>query len=417
MVQQKRNTSGRGDDPLSELPIDSLMAWYDERTEEMFSVFASEVSKRVSKIKEATRDIKHVLDEIVNLKSTEEEDILKTALDRFIDKISSTIDGIAFPDTFTYSSVDSFLNRLEKSVAEIFDAGRRWIPRFRGRRYKSVVVELDKHFRDLTGETQSLYSIYKNNAHLDRVERVRESIQGLNEMVTSVPVLKSQTKEEERKLEVARESVKENETRVKEYKKATGAAEKENIDSELDRIRQTLVSQMDLLRKSMSKLRDLAEAGTVHVRPDHISAIDLYSRDLIEALNSEADGCPASKDLLTEMKKVIGSLGLEGSRERRTVKRIDSILSSDLIASSQRRVKELLQKRQEVSKEFKPGEEKRILGDLEESRKLLRDEETRMHRLNEELDQTISKLKKNTKEISSEIAKLTGKKVHISLAT
>jgi hypothetical protein len=30
------------------------MAWYDERTEEMFSVFASEVGKRVARIREAT---------------------------------------------------------------------------------------------------------------------------------------------------------------------------------------------------------------------------------------------------------------------------------------------------------------------------------------------------------------------------
>jgi chromosome segregation ATPase len=269
----------------------------------------------------------------------------------------------------------------------------------------------------LTGETQSLESAYRSYAHLDRVERVREGIQGLSGMVEKVPALKSQIKEEEKKLEVARESVKENEARLREYKKVTGAAEKENIDSELDKIRQTLASQMDLLRKSMSKMRELAEVGTLHVRPDHVSTIDLYSRDIVEALSSEADGCPAFGALLTEMKKVIGSLGLEGSRERRTVKRIDSLLSGDLIASSQKRVKELLQKRQELSREFKPGEEKRILSDLEESRKLLRDEETRIHRLNKELDEITSKLKKNTKDISSEIAKLTGIKVHISLGT
>ncbi len=402
---------------MSELPIDSLMAWYDETTEEMLSVFASEVGKRVSRIREATRDIKRVLDEIANLKSTEKEEVLRSALERFIDKISSTIDGIAFPDSFTYSSVDNFLDKLERSVREIFDAGRKWIPRFRGRRFKSVVMDLDKHFRDLTKETQSLDSIHRSYAHLDRVERIRQGIQGLNEMVARVPVLRSETKEEERKLESARESVKDSEARLKEYKNATGAAEKEKIDNELGRIRQTLTSQMDLLRKSMSKLRELAEAGTTHPKPEHISTIDLYSRDLVEAINSEADGCPAFRDLLTEMKRTIGSLGLEGSRERRTVKRIDSLLSSDLIASSQRRVKELLQKRQEVSKEYKPGEEQRILTELEESRKLLRDEETRMHRLNEELDQVTSKLKKNTKEISSEIAKLTGKKVHITLTT
>lgn len=402
---------------MSELPIDSLMAWYDETTEEMFSVFASEAGRRTSKIKEATNDIKRVLNEIINLKSSEVEEALRVALERFIDKISSIVDGISLPDTLTYSSVGSFLDRLKKSVTEIFEAGRRWIPRFRGRRYKSVVVELDKHFRDLTGETQALDSVYRSYAHLDTVERVREGILGLNEMVARVPVLKSQNKEEEEKLEVARKSVKESEARLREYNKLTGAAEKESIDSELEKIRQTLVSQMDLLRKSMSKITELAEAGTLHVRPDHISTIDLYSRDLIEALNNEADGCPAFKDLLTEMKKVIGDLGLEGSRERRTVKRIDSLLSGDLVASSQKRVKELLQKRQEISKEFKPGEEKRVLSDLEEARKLLRDEETRMHRLNEERDQITSKLKKNTKEISSEIAKLTGKKVHILLAS
>jgi uncharacterized phage infection (PIP) family protein YhgE len=280
-----------------------------------------------------------------------------------------------------------------------------------------VVIDLDKHFRDLTKETQSLDSIHRSYAHLDRVERIREGIQGLNEMVARVPVLRSETKEEEGKLESARESVKESEARLKEYKNATGAAEKEKIDNELDRIRQTLTSQMDLLRKSMSKLRELAEAGTIHAKPEHISTIDLYSQDLVGAINSEADGCPAFRDLLNEMKRTIGSLGLEGSRERRTVKRIDGLLSSDLITSSQSSVKELLQKRQEVSKEYKPGEEQRILTELEESRKLLRDEETRMHRLNEELDQVTSKLKKNTKEISSEIAKLTGKKVHISLTT
>jgi hypothetical protein len=400
---------------LSELPIDSLITWYDETTEEMFSVFASEANKRASKIREATRDIKRVLDEITNLKSTEREEGLKVALERFIDKTSSISDGITVPDTFTYSSVGSFLDRLKKSVTDIFEAGRRWIPRFRGRRYKSVVVELDKHFRDLTSETQSLDSLYKSYAHLDMVERIREGIQGLNEMVARVPVLKSQTKEEEEKLEAAQESVRECESRLKEYKKITGAAEKEDIDNELEKIRQTLVSQMDLLRKSMSKMRELTEAGTIHVKPENISTIDLYSHDLVEALSSETDGCPALKDLMIEMKKVIGNLGLEGSRERRTAKRIDSLLSGDFIDSSQKRVKELLQKRQEVSKEFKPGEEKKVLNDLEETRKVLRDEETRMHRFNEELDQTASKLKKNTKEITSEIAKLTGRKVHILL--
>jgi uncharacterized phage infection (PIP) family protein YhgE len=392
------------------------MTWYDEKTHEMLSVFSSEVGKRVSKIKEAARDIKRVLDEINELKSGEKEDVLKVALERFIDKISSTVDGISFPDTFTYSSVGGFLDRLKRSVMEIFEAGRRWIPRFRGRRYKSVVSELDKHFLDLTAETQSLDSVYKSYGHLDMVERVRDGIQGLNEMVARVPVLKSQVKDEQERLEAAQESVKECEIRVKEYKKLTGAAEKENIDAELEKIRQTLVSQMDLLRKSMSKLRELVEAGTLHVRPEFISTIDLYSRDLLEALNAEADGCPAFKDLLIEMKKVLGDLGLEGSRERRTAKRIDSLLSGDLIASSQKRVKELMQKRQDVSKEFKPSEEKKVLSDLEESRKLLRDEETRMHRLNGELDETTSKLRKSTKEISSEIAKLTGEKVHILLA-
>lgn len=402
---------------MSELPIESLMTWFDDKTQEMFSAFASEASRRTSKIKEAANDIKKVLNEIDKLKSTEQVEALKVALERFIDKTSSIVDGITVPETFTYTSVGNFLDRLRKSVTEIFEAGRRWIPRFRGRRYKSVVTDLDKHFRDLTGETQSLDSVYKSYAHLNDVERVREGILGLNEMVARVPSLKIQTKEEEHKLGMAQESVKESEARLREYKKLTGVTEKESIDSELDRIRQTLASQMDLLRKSMSKLRELAEAGTLHVRPEQISTIDLYSHDLIEALNSEAEGCPAFKDLLVEMKKVLGELGLEGSRERRTAKRIESLLSGDLIDSSQKRVKELLQKRHEVSKESNPGDEKKVLGDLDDARKLLRDEETKVHRLNEELNEINSKLKRNTKEITSEIAKLTGTRVHISLVS
>jgi hypothetical protein len=402
---------------LSELPIDSLITWYDERTKELFTVFASDVGKRLSGIRQASKDIKLVLDQIANLKLTEEDENLKAALDRFIERISSALQGITFPEDLAYSTVGDFLARTERSVGDIFDAGRRWIPRFRGRRYKSVIVDLDKHFRELTKGTQDLGSAYKHYSHLERVERVREGIQGLGEMVARIPTLKTEIKEQEKKLEAARELVKTDEARHRQYKSATGLDETESIDSELDRIRQTLASQLDLLRKSMSKLRDLVEAGTIHIKPEHVTTIDAYSHDLIEALNSESDGCPAFRDLLTEMAKLMDSLGLEGSRQRRTLKRIESLLGSDLLQSSQKRVKELLQRRQELAKVYQPGEEKKILTDLEEAKKLLRDEETRMYRLNEELDQLSSKLKKNSKEASSEIAKLTGKKIHIALSS
>ncbi|WXG42761.1 MAG: hypothetical protein WED04_01445 [Promethearchaeati archaeon SRVP18_Atabeyarchaeia-1] len=400
---------------MSELPIDSLMTWYEEKTKELFSVFASDTGKRLGGIKQASRDIKLVLDEINSLKSTQEDENLKAALDRFIERVSSTLQSVTYPDDLTYSTVGDFLSRIERSVADIFDAGKRWIPRFRGRKYKSVIVDLDKHFRELTKETQDLSSAYKHYVHLEKVERVRDGIQGLSEMVTRIPILKAEIKEQEKKLQNARDLVSAGESRHKEYKSATGIDEKERIDRELERIRQSLGSQIDLLKKPMSKIRELSEAGTIHVKPEHITAIDLYYHDIIDALGSESEGCPAFRDLLTEMSRIMDSLGLEGSRQRRTLKRIESLLSSDLLQSSQKRVKELLQRREEVAKVYQPGEEKKILTDLEEAKKLLRDEETKTYRLNEELDQLSSKLKKNSKEISSEIAKITGKKIHISL--
>lgn len=131
---------------MSELPIDSLMTWYEEKTKELFSVFASDTGKRLGGIKQASRDIKLVLDEINSLKSTQEDENLKAALDRFIERVSSTLQSVTYPDDLTYSTVGDFLSRIERSVADIFDAGKRWIPRFRGRKYKSVIVDLDKHF-------------------------------------------------------------------------------------------------------------------------------------------------------------------------------------------------------------------------------------------------------------------------------
>jgi hypothetical protein len=401
---------------LSELPIDSLTTWYDGKTKELLTTFASDMGKRLGGIKQASRDIKLVLDEIANLKSNEEDENFKAALDRFIERINSALQDISYPDTLTYSVVGEFLGKVERSVADIFEAGRRWIPRFRGRKYKSVIVDLDKHFRELTKATQDLDSAYKRYPHLEKVERVRDGIQGLSEMVTRIPGLRKEIKDQEKKLESARDLVKTSEERHKQYKSATGMDEKESIDIELDRIRQTLSSQLDLLRKSMLKLRELAEAGTVHVRPEHITIIDLYSGDLVEALDSESDGCPAFRDLLTEMGKLMDSLGLEGSRQRRTLKRIDSLLVSDLLPSSQKRVKELLQRRREVTKVYQPDEEKKILLNLEETRRLLRDEETRMYRLTEELDQLSSKLKKNSKEVTADIASVTGSKIHIALS-
>ena len=393
------------------------MTWYEERTKELFNAFASDVGKRLSGIKQASKDIRLVLNQIENLKSTEEDENLKSALEKFIERINSALQSITFPEDLTYSTVGDFLTRTERSVGDIFDAGRRWIPRFRGRRYKSVIVDLDKHFREFTEETQDLGSAYRHYTNLERVERVREEIQGLNEMVTRAPTLKAEIREQTKRLEAARDLVKENEARHKQYKSATGIDEKEGIDNELDRIRQTLASQLDLLRKSMSKVRELTEAGTIHVKPEQISTIDLYSRDLMQALATESDGCPAFRDLLTEMGKLLNSLGLEGSRQRRTQKRIESLLNSDLLQSSQKRVKELLQRKQDLTREYEPTEEKKILAELEEANRSLRDEETKLHRLNEELDQLSSKLKKNSKETSSEIAKITGKKIHIAVTS
>lgn len=402
---------------MSELPIDTLMTWYNERTKELFNVFASDVGKRLNGIKQASKDIRLVLDQISSLKSTEEDENLKSALERFIERITSALQSISFPEELGYSNVGDFLARTERSVGDIFDAGRRWIPRFRGRKYKSVIVDLDRHFRELTKETQDLGSAYRRYTNLEKVERVREEIQGLNEMVTRIPTLKTEIRDQDKRLEAVRELVKKNEARHKQYKSDTGIDEKEGIDSELERIRQTLTSQLDLLRKSMSKIRELTEAGTIHMKAEHISTIDSYSRDLIQALATESDGCPAFRDLLAEMGKLLNSLGLEGSRARRTQKRIENLLSSDLLQSSQKRVKELLQRRQDLTREYEPTEEKKILADLEEANRSLRDEETRLHRLNEELDQLSSKLKKNSKETSSEIAKLTGKKIHIAFSS
>jgi hypothetical protein len=393
------------------------MTWYNERTKELFNVFASDVGKRLNGIKQASKDIRLVLDQISSLKSTEEDENLKSALERFIERITSALQSISFPEELGYSNVGDFLARTERSVGDIFDAGRRWIPRFRGRKYKSVIVDLDRHFRELTKETQDLGSAYRRYTNLEKVERVREEIQGLNEMVTRIPTLKTEIRDQDKRLEAVRELVKKNEARHKQYKSDTGIDEKEGIDSELERIRQTLTSQLDLLRKSMSKIRELTEAGTIHMKAEHISTIDSYSRDLIQALATESDGCPAFRDLLAEMGKLLNSLGLEGSRARRTQKRIENLLSSDLLQSSQKRVKELLQRRQDLTREYEPTEEKKILADLEEANRSLRDEETRLHRLNEELDQLSSKLKKNSKETSSEIAKLTGKKIHIAFSS
>nr|MDO8133188.1 hypothetical protein [Candidatus Njordarchaeum guaymaensis] len=402
---------------MSELPIDSLMAWYDERTKELSADFASEAGRRLDRIRGAIHDIRLVLDEIANMKSTEEEDILRAALERFVEKTSSSVEGITFPKDLNYVTVGEFIDKLEKTAAEIFNAGRRWIPRFRGRQYKAVIVDMDKHFRDLMKENQALNTIYKNHRHLAAVERVREAINQLNEMVDRAPTLKNEIKEQEKKRESARQLVTKNESRLKEYRKATGAHEKEEIGKEIEGIRQSLGSQLDLLRKAMLKFRESAEGGAIHAKPEHISTVDLYSRDLIEALNTESEGCPDLTSLLTEIENSIDSLGLEGSRQRRTLKRIDSLLKSDLLTSAQKRIKELLQRKGELSQSYQPGEEQRLLGDLEESKKRFRDEETKTYRLNEELDQLTSKVKQQSKEISSEIAKLTGSKIHISLTS
>jgi hypothetical protein len=402
---------------LSELPIASLLAWYDDRTKELSTDFASEAGRRLDRIRGAIHDIKLVLNEISNLKSAEEEEVHKAALERFVEKTSSSVEGITFPEDLNYVTVGEFIDRLEKTVAEIFEAGRRWIPRFRGRQYKSVIMDMDKHFRDLMKENQALSAIYKDHKHLAAVERVREAIGQLNEMVNRSPVLKTEIRDQEKKLESAKEQVSKDESRLRDYKKTTGAHEKEEIDKEIEGIRQSLGSQLDLLRKAMLKFRESAEGGTIHTKPEYISTVDLYSRDIIEALNTEPEGCPGLMDLLAEMQSNINNLGLEGSRQRRTLKRIDSLLKSDLVISAQKRIKELLVRKGNLSQKDQPGEEQKILVDLEESKKHLRDQETRTYRLKEELDQLTSKLKQQSKEITSEIARLTGNKVHISLAS
>jgi predicted nucleic acid-binding Zn-ribbon protein len=165
----------------------------------------------------------------------------------------------------------------------------------------------------------------------------------------------------------------------------------------------------------MSKFRESAEANLIHTKPECISTVDLYSRDLVEALNIEAEDCPGLRGLLKEIESNIDRLGLEGSRQRRTVKRIDSLLESDLLASAQKRIKELLQRKGELVKVYQPGEQQKLLAELEESRKHLRDQETRTYRFQEELNQLASKIKQQSKEITSEIARLTGTKIHISL--
>ncbi|WXG45403.1 MAG: hypothetical protein WED05_01570 [Candidatus Atabeyarchaeum deiterrae] len=400
---------------MSEFSVDSVMTWYDEKTKELSADFASEVNRRLDKIRGAIKDIGLVLHQMGTLKPTEQDEIVKASLDRFIEKIMSTTEQIAFPDDLTYSIVGEFLSRLERSVTEIYDAGRRWIPKFRGRQYKSVLIDLDKHFRDLTKETHTLDNICKNYRHLTVVERVREDIGELKEMLTRIPEVNDEIEEKQKKLGSAEKSVRANESRIKEYKSRTGVHEKEEIDRELDGIRQTLTSQLDLLRKAMSKLRDSAEGGSVHIKPEDITTIELYSRDLPEALNSEPDGCPGLKDLLSSMRHNIDSLGLEGSKKRRTLKRIESLLESDLLPPVQKRVKQLLQRKSELLQSYKPDEEERLATELEESKKHLRDEETRTHRSEEELAQLNSKLKDKAKAITSEIAKLTGQKIHISL--
>nr|MDO8098059.1 hypothetical protein [Candidatus Njordarchaeota archaeon] len=400
---------------MSELPIGSLITWYDERTKELSADFTSEAGRRLDRIRGAIHDIKLVLDEIANLKSSEEEDVLKAALERFVEKTSSSIEGITFPEDINYVTVGEFIDGLQRTTAEIFSAGRRWIPRFRGKQYKALIVEMDKHFRDLMKENQALNTIYRSYRHLAAVERIREAIRQLNEMVNRAPILKEEIREQEKKRESVRQLAAKNESRLKEYRKATGAHEKEEIEKEIVGIRQSLGSQLDLLRKAMLKFRESAEGGSIHTRPEHVSTVDLYSRDLIEALNVEPEGCPGLRSLLAEIEGSIGRLGLEGSRQRRTLKRIDSLLKSDLLTSAQKRIKELLQRMEELSQSYQPGEEQRILADLEESKKRLRDEETKTYRLNEELDQLTSKLKQQSREISSEISKLTGSKIHILL--
>jgi hypothetical protein len=236
-------------------------------------------------------------------------------------------------------------------------------------------------------------------------------------MVNKTPTLKTDIKEQEKRLENAKQLVEKNESNLREYRKVTGAHEKEEIDKEIEGIRQSLGSQLDLLRKAMSKFRESAEAGSIHTKPEHISTVDLYSQDLVEALNTEAEDCPGLRSLLKEIESNIDSLGLEGSRQRRTLKRIDSLLKSDLLTSAQKRIKELLQRKGELTKGYQAGEEQRLLAELEESRKHLRDQETRTYRLQEELDQLASKMKQQSKEISSEIARLTGSKIRISLTS
>lgn len=400
---------------MSELPIDSLMSWYDERAKESSTVFASEAGRRLDRIRGAIHDLRLVLNEIANMKSNEQEEVLRAALERFVEKTSSSLEGITFPKDLSYTAIGDFKDKLERTVAEIFNAGRRWIPRFRGRQYKAVISDMDKHFRSLMKENQALDIIYRNHRQLAAIERVREAIEQLNEMVNRAPTLKTEIKEQQEKLESAKQLVAKNESALKEYRKTTGAHEREEIDKEIDVIRQSLGSQLDLLRKAMLKLRESAEAGSIHTKPEHISAVDLYSKDLIEALNTEPEGYPGLRNLLTELENSINKIGLEGSRQRRTVKRIDSLLESDLLTSTQKRIKELLQRRGELTQNFEPGEEQRILAELEESKKHLRDQETKAYRLNEELDQLASKLKQQSREITAEIAKLTGQRIHISL--
>lgn len=244
---------------VSDVPLSSFDEWYASKIKDTTQDYVKDVEKVIKEIEHDIKVLNELLDVMINTDFRAPE-LATSSARRLGEKIKELIkEYLWLPDDIKYDTVEDYISRIDKFSEQVLKYGKIWVPQLT-RHYKQHLKKVNYFILDIAKKKENLKEIQRSNRWVKELELVFSKTHDLRKDLSRLEEYNEKLEELHNQLTKIQEEINKTEQKINEIKAELKFDELQNINQQVERIRQDVIAILNTFQKAFQTHRSLLDS-------------------------------------------------------------------------------------------------------------------------------------------------------------